>query len=549
MKITHAIFCFLTTYACHFQAVAQPELNRIIKEQQNNDDAARKENNLVKKDVYSTINKKHNDIAEFPVEENCFLINEIVLEDNFLQRASLNQLKEMIVRRCMGMQGLEKTVSLIQDYFINAGYITTRIEIPEQDLSLNKLVLKVIPGKIDEIKIENNDIYQYILPFKKDDILNIRDIEQGLENLQRVPGVDVKIGITPGSRNGYSNVVIATNRYRSWNLRATYNNWGDKSTGRQLAGGVGYLYNLTKTNDIFYVSGTTSTTGNYKSISTYYSIPFGYWDYELFYSSSASRQGFSIADMDLSYRGENKYFSAKASRTLFRNSDKKITGTAELIRRKADYKLNDIALLLQKRDMGNVRFGLHYKQNSPGAALNGSLTYQRFLTWFGGTPTSDMKTGEVNEASHIVNLDLNYTRLLRYGSLDAYYNMKFGAQYAPNPLTLQDQFTIGSRWNVRGFENSSGLYGDKGFYLQNTINFMTSYKAIEPYIGIDYGQISSSAYTHNSGSSQKIMGAVAGIKGGTGALGYDVSLSTPLISPDELNIDKFTINFHVFYQL
>ncbi|MFD1803076.1 ShlB/FhaC/HecB family hemolysin secretion/activation protein [Mixta tenebrionis] len=549
MKITHAIFCFLTVYACHFQAVAQSNLNRIIKEQQNNDDAARKENRLDKKDVYSTIDVKHNDTSDFPVEENCFTINELVLEGDFLQRSSLNRLKENIAHRCIGMRGVEKAVTLIQDYFINAGYITTRIEIPDQDLTLNKLTLKVIPGRIEQIKIENNDVYQWILPFKPGDVLNIRDIEQGLENLQRVPGVDVKIGIEPGSRDGYSNVAIATNRYRSWNLRATYNNWGDESTGRQLAGGAGYLYNLTGSNDIFYLSGSTSTTGNYKSLSAYYSIPFGYWDYELFYSRSSSRQGFRIADMDLSYRGENNYFSAKASRTLFRNSDKKITGSAELIRRKADYRLNDIALLLQKRDMGNVRFGLHYKQNYPGAALNGSLSYQRFLTWFGGTPTPDMKTGEVSEASHMVNLDLNYIKLLRYRAVDAYYDVKFGAQYSPDPLTLQDQFTLGSRWNVRGFENSSGIYGDKGFYLQNTLNFITGFKGIELYTGVDYGQISGGAWDRNSGNSQKIIGAVTGAKGSAGALGYDFSLSAPLFSPDELNIDKFTINFHVFYQL
>lgn len=39
-----------------------------------------------------------------------------------------------------------------------------------------------------------------MLPFQRNDILNIRDIEQGLENLQRVPDVDVKINIEPGTR-------------------------------------------------------------------------------------------------------------------------------------------------------------------------------------------------------------------------------------------------------------------------------------------------------------------------------------------------------------
>lgn len=51
-----------------------------------------------------------------------------------------------------------------------------------------------------------------MLPFQRNDILNIRDIEQGLENLQRVPDVDVKINIEPGTRDGYSIVHIDTHR-------------------------------------------------------------------------------------------------------------------------------------------------------------------------------------------------------------------------------------------------------------------------------------------------------------------------------------------------
>ena len=153
--------------------------------------------------------------------------------------------------RCLGAQGIEKLAVALQDYFISSGFVTTRVEIPSQDLTTHHLILKVVPGRIDKIIIQNNDVRHEILPFATGDILNIRDIEQGLENLQGVPGVNVKVDIAPGERNGYSNVVIATNRSSNWNVRASYNNWGDKTTGQQLAGGAGYLYNPARINDIF----------------------------------------------------------------------------------------------------------------------------------------------------------------------------------------------------------------------------------------------------------------------------------------------------------
>ncbi|WP_309599855.1 POTRA domain-containing protein, partial [Klebsiella pneumoniae] len=87
---------------------------------------------------------------------------------------------------------------------INSWYITTRVEIPSQDLLTKKLKLRVIPGKISKVIIADNDISTWGLPFKEGDILNIRDIEQGLENIQRTPWVDVKINIIPGVNNGTS---------------------------------------------------------------------------------------------------------------------------------------------------------------------------------------------------------------------------------------------------------------------------------------------------------------------------------------------------------
>lgn len=107
---------------------------------------------------------------------------------------------------------VEKAAVLFQDYYINAGYITTRVEIPSQDLLTKKLKLAVIPGRISEIIIVDNDISKWVLPFSQGDILNIRDIEQGLENIQRTPEVDVKINIVPGPENGTSNLVINTQR-------------------------------------------------------------------------------------------------------------------------------------------------------------------------------------------------------------------------------------------------------------------------------------------------------------------------------------------------
>ncbi|EPL8003704.1 ShlB/FhaC/HecB family hemolysin secretion/activation protein [Klebsiella aerogenes] len=529
-------------------AAADVQLGRLIKEQQSNDNASLQDRKIEQKDVYSdATTKKHTD-STFPQETPCFQINELILSDDFLDNNELKKIKNQVVGQCLGMNGLKKAAVLFQDYYINAGYITTRVEIPTQDLSTKKLKLMVVPGRISEIVVAENDISKWILPFSDGDILNIRDLEQGLENIQRTPEVDVKINILPGSENGSSKVVINTQRKKKWSLRASYNNFGDQSTGSELIGGTSYLYNITGLSDLFYLAGTGSQTGGYKNVSTYYSVPFGYYDLSLYYSKSKSHQGIDIGAYTFDYIGKTEYFSLKGNRMLYRDVNSKLSASAELIRRKYDYTLGGTELVLQKRDMGNVRLGINYKRNFTGAALDSTVTWQRFTKAFGGTDTPDMRTGTVSKESQIVNLNVNYVKWLTTLPVNAYYELNFGAQYSPDNLTLQDQFTIGDRWSVRGFQNSDGIYGNKGFFLQNTLNVVTGYKGLIPYIGADYGQIIGKLPSQNL-SGKKIMGGILGVKGAVRALEYDASVSAPFIYPNNLDVDEYKLNFNFAYQI
>ena len=548
MDIRHTLIITSLFFFSFPVAAADVQLGRLIKEQQSNDNASLQDRKIDQKDVYSDATTKKYTDSTFPQETPCFQINELILSDDFLDNNELKKIENQVVGQCLGMNGLKKAAVLFQDYYINAGYITTRVEIPTQDLSTKKLKLTVVPGRISEIVVAGNDISKWILPFSVGDILNIRDLEQGLENIQRTPEVDVKINILPGSENGSSKVVINTQRKKKWSLRASYNNFGDQSTGSELIGGTSYLYNVTGLSDLFYLAGTGSQTGGYKNVSTYYSVPFGYYDLSLYYSKSKSHQGIDIGAYTFDYIGKTEYFSLKGNRMLYRNVNSKLSASAELIRRKYDYTLGGTELVLQKRDMGNVRLGVNYKRNFTGAALDSTVTWQRFTKAFGGTDTPDMRTGTVSKESQIVNLNVNYVKWLTMLPVNAYYELNFGAQYSPDNLTLQDQFTIGDRWSVRGFQNSDGIYGNKGFFLQNTLNAVTGYKGLIPYIGADYGQIIGKLPSQNL-SGKKIMGGILGVKGAVRALEYDASVSAPFIYPNNLDVDEYKLNFNFAYQI
>lgn len=550
MKSTIKPLLILLSLGAAKQTLADFDPNRLAKAQQELDKNIRQESKLDKKDVYSEVEAFKINNIEFPVEEECFDFEELILNDDFLNDRNIKKIKADVAGRCLGSQGISKLASTLQDYYINSGYVTTRIEIPEQDLLTKKLTLVVLPGRIEEIIIEDNDVRDWILPFKVGQILNVRDLEQGLETLQKVPGLNVKINIAPGQNNGFSNVVINTGRTKNWNVRTWANNWGDEGTGKNLIGAAAYAYNLTKMNDVLYVSGTTNAEredGGYDSVSAYYSLPYGYWDLEAFYSKSKTKQPINLGTLNFNYFGDTEYSSLKASRTIYRDVDKKITLSSEITRRKVTNSLEDIELVLQKRDMTNLRFGVNLKKNLTGAFLDTTLSYQRFVPWLGAVETPDMQSGDVSKQSHVFNFDADYTKAMKVAKYDGYYNLRVGAQYAPSPLTLQDRLTVGDRWSVRGFENSAGLDGDKGFYAQNTINVMTGVRNLEWFFGTDYGVIFKDDELHKR--DKHLLGATTGFRGSFKSLGYGFSVSKPLRYPQAMTPDEFSFNFNFYYQL
>ena len=222
---------FLIFFFC-FHVTAADNLDKFAREQQRNDSNLLRENKIEKKDVFSEKRELIIDNIQIPKDKVCYRITRITLNNDFINDLNIKGIKNKFTGECLGVNGIRSFVNIIQDYFINAGFVTTRVDIPNQDLTTGALAITVTPGRIEHILIESGDVNAHILPFKQGDILNLRDIEQGLENLQRTPAVDVKINVAPGSRSGYSDIIINTHRTKSWSAKANYSNWGIKIQGK-----------------------------------------------------------------------------------------------------------------------------------------------------------------------------------------------------------------------------------------------------------------------------------------------------------------------------
>ncbi len=157
---------------------------------------------------------------------------------------------------CIGRDGLNMIVRRLAAQILGRGYTTTRVAVPEQDLSSGTLRLSLIPGVIRQIRFADDSLrgmWQSAFPSRPGDLLNIRDLELGLEQMKRVPSQDVEMQIVPGEMPGESDVVISVKRAKAWRVVASLDDSGSKGTGR-LQGNLSLgIDNPLGPNDLFNV--------------------------------------------------------------------------------------------------------------------------------------------------------------------------------------------------------------------------------------------------------------------------------------------------------
>ena len=166
------------------------------------------------------------------------------------------------VQRCLGTQGIQLVMTRLQNAVIARGFVTTRVLAESQDLSVGVLTLSVIPGRIRAIvfaqPVDLRGTAWNAVPAQPGDILNLRDIEQALENFKRVPTAEADIKIAPAQGpNAFpdeSDLLITYKQGFPFRMTLTADDSGTKATGK-YQGSLSINYdNFLTLNDLLYVT-------------------------------------------------------------------------------------------------------------------------------------------------------------------------------------------------------------------------------------------------------------------------------------------------------
>ena len=470
--------------------------------------------------------------------------------------------------RCIGPKGLNLIVHRASGMLLERGYTTTRVAVPEQDLSSGTLKIALFPGVIRRIRFADESIWgtwRSAFPTGAGELLNLRDLEQGLEQMKRVTTQDVDMEIVPGELPGESEVVIKVARSRPWKVIASVDDSGSKSSGKLQGNVSAALDNPLGLNDLLNVGVVHDLNVNEhdrgtKGANAYYSVPWGYWTFTL--SAGAYNYFQQIAGANESFvsAGNSKNLEVRAQYLFQRDRVQKNSLQLRLVRRWNHAYIDDTAIGVQQRATTFGEIGWLHKHYFGPAQLDLNAAWRFGVPWMGGQSELNRfdpsAPGERDKFLYrITTLDAVFTvpftlplpTTMAKDGLPLRYTATVRGQFSKGALFAADFLSIGNRWTVRGFDGELTLAAERGAYWRNELEAPIGNSGHSVYVGLDAGTVAGPSA--NALAGRTLVGSAIGLRGSPfRGLFYDVFLGWALHKPEGFTTRAPAAGFSLTYQ-
>jgi hemolysin activation/secretion protein len=434
------------------------------------------------------------------------------------------------------------------------GYITSQVSAPAQDLSAGVLLIDVNMGTIGSSNSGDSPLSPagLALAHQSGDVLNLRDLEQTLENLRRIPQAKVNLDIKPGTEPGTSDIDIQFQPSKPVRLNLSLDDGGGRSTGQWQGSATMHWDNPSGNADLFYVSLSPTVAGKEagprgsRSQVVHYSLPIGYWNIGLTGTRSAYHQTIAGAFQSYVYSGQSDQTDVQLGRVLRRDGLSKTQASLKAFSRGSSNFIDDTEVEVQRRRTAGWELSLSHLHYIGAGVLDLQWLYRRGTGAFGAMPAPEELFAEGTSRMKLMQISATWQQPFSVAERAWRYVGHWRLQHNQTPLTPQDKFCAGGRHTVRGFDGKQSACADRGFLWRN--EFSTSLGEGKPqlYLALDHARLHRSAEQ----VPQTLTGAAVGLRHGWplwgGSASVDAFVAQPVRKPEHIRTAKTTtgIQFH-----
>ncbi len=419
------------------------------------------------------------------IDENTLYVEQIKIEGaTLLSKKQIEDINSKYSRKNFSKTDIGNLQTELQNLYISQGYIAARVYMDFNELETGILKFVVCEGIIERIYFKDDKACKLFtaFPFFKDRIFNLRDIEQGLEQMNRLASNYATMDIKPGDSEGKTIVGINNQKSKRFRLNLGVDNYGQKSISEDRASTGLDIDNLFFLNDNLYLNYTQGL--NYKDKSAFdsknysgnFSLPFGYWLVSANYYNSVYKTTIEGLTGKIQSSGNTTNQTFGIERIFLRGQTYRINSGASFTQKDTESFLNGTKLEVGSRRLVPAEIFVNNSMYLKNGSVSLKLNYTKVLNTSGAKKdVDDIAKGEPRAQYEVFGGNGYIYEKLKFPFLNKpithQTNLRF--QYSEDDLFGSEQFSP----SVRGFKDVS-ISGESGFSVGN--DFKTQLTNILP---------------------------------------------------------------------
>jgi len=408
----------------------------------------------------------------------CINIERIQIEGaDHLPEASQRELLTPFEAQCLDNSKLNELLGAITKAYLDRGLITSRAYLPPQDLSEGTLTIRVIEGRLESFESTGTPSQREIwmtFPGKVGEILNVRELEQLLDQLGRLPSRTATLDLLPGTQPGMSKVDVKNDPQKSWRATVRFDNTGFKSTGEHQIGATLTWDSPLGVADQLSLSAARDTklrhTLRSENQSLTYSLPFGWWSFNYSASYNNYKSQTELFGINFENRGNSQQHRLRIERLLHRDSLSKTSAALGLAHLQANNYFEDIKLDVSSYRLTELELLLTHGRRIQNTYLNLEAGAQRGIGELGAQRRGQPQGSDPNARYKKYTLTLSALHPFTLGTENFSFETVAYGQKSENALYSPQRIGLGGLNSVRGFKDQI-LYGASGGYWRNQLRW------------------------------------------------------------------------------
>ncbi|WP_309475710.1 ShlB/FhaC/HecB family hemolysin secretion/activation protein [Pseudomonas alvandae] len=415
-----------------------------------------------------------------PADTRCFPIKTIELKGaDALSERERQRLLAPYINQCLGVPQLNELLKTITDAYLEKGLVTSRAYLPQQDLSSGHLQVLVVEGRLEGLKgAEDSGLSKRELamsfPGKPGDLLNLREIEQMVDQLNRLPSNSARMELTPGQNIGGSEVLVQNTPQKPWRAGLSRHNDGQKSTGEQQWGAsldwdspLGLADQLALRGGHDAISDHQKTSRN---AMLYYNLPFGWWNLSYTYSQSEYRALGQANGFNFKQSGDSQNHQVLLERVVHRDAVSKTSLNTGLAYLRTNNFIEDSKLAESSNRISEAQFGINHGRRIGNAFVNLDLGMQQGIGALDAQGDHEPGPGLPDARYRKYTATLSYLQAFQVWGESFSFSSLMTGQRSEDALFSPQRMSLGGLSSIRGYKDQT-LAGDSGGYWRNDLRW------------------------------------------------------------------------------